>query len=58
MTQIITIEVEKGMVIRVRGLPQDWIYQVKDWDICPVCGDCEPFCEVCREYYEQRKEEI
>ena len=56
MTKIITIEVEKGTVIRVKGLPQGWIYQVKDWDKCPVCGDCEPFCDVCRGYYEEKKE--
>ena len=42
---IVTVEVHRGRVTDVQGLPDGWSYQVDDRDICPGCGDPDPDCE-------------
>ena len=56
MTKIITIELREGLVQWVYGLPKGWKYQVKDLDTCPDCGDIEPYCENCLEFYREWEE--
>lgn len=43
----ITIEIKKGMLIDVRGLPPGYTYQLIDWDLCPECGGRG--CNLCKQ---------
>ena len=42
-----TVHVGGGNVRSVSGLPDGWLYQKDDRDICPACGTLDEECQDC-----------
>ena len=47
MPPIALIEIARGQVTAVQGLPKGYTWRVRDYDLCPDCGAHEPYCEAC-----------
>lgn len=51
----IRVIVRGGTVKHVERLPAGFTYEVQDFDNCSECGELEPYCEYCLEYFHDPK---